>query len=145
MPKLSAYSLDPWISDEAFNATFQVYRNTVSMDDSSSGSGGITNSWSVVDSGAGRARELIDHERLANDVRKDKLTHKLYCSPLLDVQRNDVIVVTNAPAGSSSTFLVMHPHLPDNVLHHFEIKAKSFIVGSSETPAGFDILAEESD
>jgi hypothetical protein len=63
--------------------------------------------------------------------------HKLYCEPTLDVQRGDIIVITNAPAGGSMMFLVLHPHLPDNVLHHFEIKAKSFLIGSSETPMGF--------
>ena len=140
MPNQSAYSLDPWISDVAFNSTFEVYRNTVSMDGTTTGSGAVTNSWNIVDTGVGRTRELNDHERLANDARKDKLTHKLYTHPSLDVQRGDVIVVTNAPSAGSTTFLVIHPHLPDNVMHHFEIKAKSFIMGSSETPAGFDIL-----
>jgi len=140
MPNQSAYPLDPWISDVAFNATFEVYRNTVTMDGTTTGSGAVTNSWNIVDTGDGRTRELNDHERLANDARKDKLTHKLYTRPSLDVQRGDVIVVTNAPSAGSTTFLVIHPHLPDNVMHHFEIKAKSFIMGSSETPAGFDIL-----
>jgi hypothetical protein len=58
------------------------------------------------------------------------------------VQRGDVIVVTNAPSGGASTFLVEHPHLPDNVMHHLEIKAKSFLMGSNETPAGFNILGD---
>jgi len=35
---------------------------------------------------------------------------------------------------------VIHAHLPDNVMHHYEIKAKSFLYGSSETPMGFDVL-----
>jgi hypothetical protein len=80
-------------------------------------------------------------------VRKDKITHKLYCEPTLDVMRGDIIVVTNAPAGGSEMFLVIHPHLPDNVLHHYEIKAKSFLMGGSETPMGFtpDISVASSD
>ena len=142
MPKLSGYPLDPMNSDVTYNATFSVYRNTESMDSSSSGSGGITNSWAVVDTGVGRAREMNDSERLTNEVRKDKLTHTLYCGPSLNVQRGDVIVVTNAPTNGSNTFLVVHAHLPDNVMHHFQIAAKSFIYGSSETPVGFNILED---
>lgn len=135
MGRVSGYTLDALVSDGAFNATFSVYRATETINDS----GGFSKTWEVVDSGQGRAREYSDSERLANDVRKDEGMYKLYCEPTLDVQRGDIIVVTNAPAGGSKTFLVSHPHLPDNVLHHFEIKAKSFLMGSSETPMGFGI------
>jgi len=133
MGRVSGYTLDAMTSDAAFNATFTVYRATETINDS----GGLSKAWGVVASGSGRAREYTDAERLANDVRKDMMMHKLYCEPTLDVQRGDVIVVNNAPAGGSEMFLVIHPHLPDNVLHHFEIKAKSFLMGSSETPMGF--------
>ena len=135
MGRTSGYTLDALTSDGAFNSTFTVHRATETINDS----GGFAKTWEVVDSGRGRAREYTDSERLANDVRKDEGMHKLYCEPTLDVQRGDIIVVTNAPAGGSVRFLVLHPHLPDNVLHHFEIKAKSFLMGSSETPMGFNI------
>ena len=137
MPKLSAYADVADTNDQAYNSTIDVYRNTESL--SSSGSGGITNSWGIVSSGLGRIREMNDHERLANDVRKDKLTHKFYCDPTMDIQRGDVAVVTNAPMNGSNTFIVVHAHLPDNVVHHYELKAKSFIMGSNETPTGFAI------
>ena len=137
MPKLSGYPLDAAVSDVAYNATFTVYRATRTPNDS----GGVPQTWSLVSSGEGRARELSDNEKLANETRKDKISHKLYCGPTLDVQRGDVVVVTNAPAGGAQTFLVVHPHLPDNVMHHFEIKAKSFLRGSSETPTGFVFTA----
>ena len=124
MPKLSAYMDAANTNDQAYNSTIDVYRNTESMDSSSSGSGGITNSWGVVSSGLGRVREMNDHERYANDVRKDKLTHKFYCDPTMDIQRGDVAVLTNAPMNGSNTFIVVHAHLPDNVVHHYELKAK---------------------
>ena len=138
MPKLSAYMDVANTNDVAFNSTIDVYRNTEATNDS----GGITNSWSVVSSGLGRSREMNDHERLANDVRKDKLTHKFYCDPTMDIQRGDVAVITNAPMNGSNTFIVVHAHLPDNVVHHYELKAKSFIMGSNETPTGFAILED---
>ena len=142
MPKLSAYMDVANTNDQAYNSTIDVYRNTESMDATSSGSGGITNSWAVVSSGLGRVREMNDHERYANDVRKDKLTSKFYCDPTMDIQRGDVAVLTNAPMNGTNTFIVVHAHLPDNVVHHYELKAKSFIMGSNETPAGFAILGD---
>ena len=138
MPKLSAYMDAANTNDQAYNSTIDVYRNTNAMNDS----GGLTNSWSVVSSGLGRVREMTDHERLANDVRKDKLTSKFYCDPTMDIQRGDVAVLTNAPMNGTNTFIVVHAHLPDNVVHHYELKAKSFIMGSNETPAGFAILGD---
>ena len=138
MPKLSAYMDAADTNDQAYNSTIDVYRNTNSTNDS----GGVTNSWAVVSSGLGRIREMNDHERLANDVRKDKLTHKFYCDPTMDIQRGDVAVLTNAPMNGTNTFIVVHAHLPDNVVHHYELKAKSFIMGSNETPAGFAILGD---
>ena len=142
MPKLSAYMDVASTNDQAYNSTIDVYRNTESMDHSSTGSGGITNSWAVVSSGLGRVREMNDHERLANDTRKDKLTHKFYCDPTMDIQRGDVAVLTNCPMNGTNTFIVVHAHLPDNVVHHYELKAKSFIMGSNETPTGFAILSD---
>ena len=138
MPKLSAYMDTANTNDVAYNSTIDVYRNTESRNDS----GGLANAWAVVSSGLGRAREMNDHERLANDARKDKLTHKFYCDPTMDIQRGDVAVVTNAPMNGSNTFIVVHAHLPDNVVHHYELKAKSFIMGSNETPTGFAILGD---
>jgi len=136
MANISAYPLDAMVSDGAYNATFSVYRATETLNDS----GGESKAWALVDTGIGRVREYSDNERLANEGRKVEESHKLYCEPTLDVQRGDVIVVTNAPQGGSKTFLVIHAHLPDNVMHHYEIKAKSFLYGSSETPMGFDVL-----
>ena len=72
MPKLSAYMDVADTNDQAYNSTIDVYRNTNATNDS----GGVTNSWAVVSSGLGRVREMNDHERLANDARKDKLTSK---------------------------------------------------------------------
>ena len=138
MPKLSAYMDAASTNDQAYNSTIDVYRNTNSTNDS----GGVTNSWAVVSSGLGRIREMNDHERLANDVRKDKLTHKFYCDPTMDIQRGDVAVLTNCPMNGTNTFIVVHAHLPDNVVHHYELKAKSFIMGSNETPTGFAILGD---
>ena len=138
MPKLSAYMDAASTNDQAYNSTIDVYRNTNSTNDS----GGVTNSWAVVSSGLGRIREMNDHERLANDARKDKLTSKFYCDPTMDIQRGDVAVLTNAPMNGTNTFIVVHAHLPDNVVHHYELKAKSFIMGSNETPAGFAILGD---
>ena len=135
MPQLSAYGLDAMVSDIAWNATFDIYRNSPTP----TTAGGFTNSWAVVDSGVGRIRELHEMERLANEERKDKLTHRIYTPPTLDIQRGDVAVVTNAPPGGVTTFLVLHAHAPDNVAHHYEIGAKSFVVGDNETPKGFAI------
>ena len=138
MPQLSAYGLDAMVSDIAWNATFDIYRNSPTP----TTAGGFTNSWAVVDSGVGRIRELHEMEHLANEERKDKLTHKFYCDPTMDIQRGDVAVLTNCPMNGTNTFIVVHAHLPDNVVHHYELKAKSFIMGSNETPTGFAILGD---
>ena len=136
MANVSGYSLDAMVSNDVYNATFSVYRATETFNDS----GGLSKAWGLVDTGIGRVREYSDNERAASDTRKEKLSHKLYCEPTLDVNRGDIIVVTNAPVGGSVTFLVIHALLPDNVLHHYEIKAKSFEYGTSDTPMGFDVL-----
>lgn len=124
------------MSDAAYNATFSVYRATETLNDS----GGESKAWALVDTGAGRTRELGDSERSSNDARKVAMTHKLYCDPTVDIQRGDVVVFTNEPDGGTETLLIIDAHLPDNVAHHYEILAKSFLYGSSETPMGFDIL-----
>jgi len=136
MANVSGYPLDAMVSDGAYNATFSVYRATETLNDS----GGESKAWALVDTGVGRTRELNDSERSSDEVRKVKMSHKLYCDPTIDIQRGDVVVFTNAPTGGTETLLIIDTHLPDNVTHHYEILAKSFATGSSETPMGFDVL-----
>jgi hypothetical protein len=45
----------------------------------------------------------------------------------MNIQRNDIVVVTPPLEGGTSTFLVGHAHMPGNIKHHYEINAKSIV------------------
>lgn len=144
---LSGYPTDAVEDSYVYTSEFMIYRMRRTYNTSGHGEAPMT--WYLIDTVAGRVRELNAHERLNNESRKDKLTHKCYCSPTADIQRNDVVVVLPALEGGVNTFLVGHAHLPGNIQHHYEINAKSIVSDSIEwagymlsTPKG--LLEEES-
>jgi hypothetical protein len=128
MGRLSGYPLDAVEESNLYPSTFSIYRASRTL----TSHGATPMTWSLVDTAPGRVRELNAHERLQDDVRKDKLTHRCYCAPDADIVRNDVIVVSPPVQGGVNTFLVVHAHLPDNIMHHYEITAKTIVSGSAE-------------
>ena len=131
MPVLSGWPLDGVDSNpDIYPSKFNIYR--MSRTYNSTGHGEATMTWSMINTVPGRVHELNAHERLMDDVRKDKMTHRCYCAPTANIQRNDVIVVTPTPPGGLSTFLVGHAHLPGNIPHHYEINAKTIVSDSVE-------------